>query len=245
MSYTANEGWATQAGVGSGLRCYAESIQPKTFASGTGTLAALTPVTYNTSTGFWQIFRGQVNEVNTVTANATPASDGTWTLTVNGQTTAAMDHDIDAAGIQAALEALSNVSVGDVTVAMTNGTDLGDSSAVAQISWGGDLAGQDITITIGTGSLTGNVHVLATSTAGGADEANGTQLIQGFVWPDAITLSASGEVLGNVVLAGRIHVDDIPSEVDGVYGQVELLAALRSGDVRRQGFIIEGLSQFH
>lgn len=34
-------------------RCAAEHIQPKTFASGSGTLAALTPVAYNTSTQKW------------------------------------------------------------------------------------------------------------------------------------------------------------------------------------------------
>jgi len=44
------------------------------------------------------------------------ATGGTWTLTYNGQTTAALDNAATLAQIQAALEALSNVSAGDITV---------------------------------------------------------------------------------------------------------------------------------
>ena len=242
MAYAENEGFASSAGVGSGLRCLSESTQPKTFGSGTGTLERLTPVSYNTSTGKMALFRGTVNEVNTITANATPATAGTFTLTVNGQTTAAIDFDATAAEVQAALEALSNVAVGDVAAVATTGADLGDANAVVTLTWGGLLAGQNITISITTAGLTGNAHALATPTAGGDNEANGTHLIKGFVWPDPITLNASDDVLGQVCLKGRIHIDDIPL-VTGAYGRLELEAALRSG-VRELGFTIEGMENF-
>ncbi|NIP26141.1 MAG: flagellar filament capping protein FliD [Phycisphaerae bacterium] len=55
------------------------------------------------------------------------ANSGTWTLTYDGQTTAAIAHNATVAEVQAALEALSNVSAGDITVGgdeltLNNGT---------------------------------------------------------------------------------------------------------------------------
>ncbi|KPL25237.1 MAG: hypothetical protein AMJ75_01505 [Phycisphaerae bacterium SM1_79] len=55
------------------------------------------------------------------------ATGGTWTLTYDGQTTAALDDTATIAEVQAALDALSNVSAGDITVSgdrlsVSNGT---------------------------------------------------------------------------------------------------------------------------
>ncbi len=44
------------------------------------------------------------------------STSGSYTLTYEGETTGAIAHDADAATIQAALEALSNVNAGDITV---------------------------------------------------------------------------------------------------------------------------------
>lgn len=57
-----------------------------------------------------------VNEVQTETIDG-DVDGGTRTLTVEGQTTAPIAWDANAAAIQAALEALSNVSPGDIVVA--------------------------------------------------------------------------------------------------------------------------------
>jgi hypothetical protein len=51
-----------------------------------------------------------------ITVTGGPATTGTWSLTVNGQTAASLAKDISAAALQTAIEALSNVAVGDVTV---------------------------------------------------------------------------------------------------------------------------------
>lgn len=56
MAYDPNQGFASAAGKGSSPRCFPTSVQPKTFASGTGTLAPLTAVAYNTSTDQWVVF---------------------------------------------------------------------------------------------------------------------------------------------------------------------------------------------
>lgn len=241
MANATNEYYQQGEPIGPLKRFVSTHQLPKTFAAGTGIILAGTALTYNTSTGFWQVFRGQVNEVNTITANATPATDGTFTLSFNLQTTGAIAHDADAATVQAALEALSTVGEGNVEVVMTNGDDLGDSSAVMQITWVGDLAGQNVTLTANFGGLTGNTHVLATATAGGADEANGTNLLKGFAWPNDITLDATGEVQGVVMLSGEVHRDDIPL-VAGAYDQVELDAALRT-QARGLNITVQGLTQ--
>jgi hypothetical protein len=56
-----------------------------------------------------------VNEAQTVTITGTPTG-GTFTLTYSGQTTAAIAYNANAAAVQSALEALSNLAPGDVTV---------------------------------------------------------------------------------------------------------------------------------
>jgi hypothetical protein len=55
------------------------------------------------------------NEVQLVTLTGAPEG-GTFTLTYSGQTTAAIAYDATAAAVQQALEALSNIAVGDVAV---------------------------------------------------------------------------------------------------------------------------------
>lgn len=59
---------------------------------------------------------GPADEVQTVTVTGSPTG-GTFTLTFDGQTTAAIDFDATSTAVQAALEALSNIDSGDVTVA--------------------------------------------------------------------------------------------------------------------------------
>jgi hypothetical protein len=122
--YTALETQEAKPGV-----C-GERIQPKTFAAGTGTLAVLTPVAFNTSTNLWAV----------------------W----------------DAGG------------------------------------------------------------------------SNGLNVIRGFVWADDITLSATGEVIGNVLMEGTINYSDIVLPTGEL--EADLKAALRSGP-RDLGILIQNLSE--
>jgi hypothetical protein len=55
------------------------------------------------------------DERQTVTITGTPTG-GTFTLSYDGQTTAGIAYNANAAAVQSALEALSNIGVGDVTV---------------------------------------------------------------------------------------------------------------------------------
>lgn len=61
----------------------------------------------------WDLYQPGTNETQTVSHNGT---GGTLTLTWNGQTTTALAWNANAAAIQAALEALSNIGVGDAIV---------------------------------------------------------------------------------------------------------------------------------
>ncbi len=130
MAYDPNQLFGTYSGLPALKRVIAKTIQPKTFAAGTGTLAKLTPVVYNTSTN-------------------------QWTVWANGG-------------------------------------------------------------------------------------ANGTGTIKGFVWPDPITLVSDKEVIGNVLIEGKIHFDDIALPT----GQTaaNLKTACRSGP-RDLGLFIQGLDQ--
>lgn len=98
---------------------------------------------------------GNVNEVQTETVTAT---GGTRTLTFKGQTTTALAFDALAATIQTALEALSNVEPGDITVAGTG---------PYTYTFGGQYANSDVPlIVVGTGSLTGGTSSIVETTPG-------------------------------------------------------------------------------
>lgn len=88
------------------------------------------------------------NEVQTLTILR--ATGGTYTLTFDGQTTGNIAYNASAATIQSALEALSNLAPGDVTVAFP-------SSGVFTITFGGAYVGLNVPlITSNASSLTGS-----------------------------------------------------------------------------------------
>ncbi|MGE2692212.1 phage major capsid protein [Mycolicibacterium pulveris] len=82
------------------------------------------------------------------TIDTSDATDGTFTLTYKGQTTAALDHDDAAADIQTALRGLSTIGASNVNVT--------GSAGAYTVTFAGALANTQVeAITIGTDSLTG------------------------------------------------------------------------------------------
>lgn len=75
-----------------------------------------------------------------------------------------------------------------------------------------------------------------------AGAATETDLIRGFVWPDDIVLDAGDEVLGQVMLRGRIHRDDVQLPAGETQANVD--AAMAVGLRDRTGIIVEGLEKF-
>jgi hypothetical protein len=95
-----------------------------------------------------QTFQTQ-NEIQTISAASTPVT-GNWTITYDGQTTANIAYNANAAAITSALEALSNIGSGDVGV---SGGPLGTDIVV---TFQGALAGTNValmTADVGTTGL--------------------------------------------------------------------------------------------
>lgn len=92
-------------------------------------------------------FTTKVNEVQVITITGGPTG-GTFTLTYGGQTTAAIPYNAAAGAVQAALEALSNIAPGDVTVT-------GAAGGPYTITFTGTLAGTNVAQITATASLTG------------------------------------------------------------------------------------------
>lgn len=206
--------------------------------SGGPTLAQGTPVAYDTNADGWVAWSAAVSEVTSITAATTTATDGTFTLTINGVTTGTIDHDADAAAIKAAIVASGAADIDDLTV-VDSGGGLAANDGVATITWGGDLAGQVLTITADFGSLVGNAHTLAEETAG--VDSYDAHTIRGFVLAaDGIVLNDTGgdDVLGEVMTHGSIHYDDITVPTGET--EANMKAALKDGPGSR-GLVIQGL----
>jgi hypothetical protein len=91
---------------------------------------------------------GSGNEVQAVTVSG--ATGGTFTLTFDGQTTAAIAFDASAATVQTELEALTNIDSGDVEA---TGGPL--NTAAVNVEFRGQYAGVNVALMTATSSLTG------------------------------------------------------------------------------------------
>ena len=116
--------------------------------------------TFLTTTTSAVEYAAKGNEVQLLTVDAT---GGTFTLTYDGQTTAAIAENAAASAVQSALVALSNIGTSDVSVT-------GSAGGPWEIEFTGTLANTDVAlITTGAGSLTGGAGtaVIATIQDGG------------------------------------------------------------------------------
>lgn len=105
------------------------------------------------------------DEVQRITITGTPTG-GSFTVTYAGQTTAAIAYNATAANVKSALEALSNIGVGDVLC--TGGPFPG---TPVDVTFSGALSGANIAQMTATSSLTGGSSpavAVTTITEGGA-----------------------------------------------------------------------------
>lgn len=235
MAYNPNEQFNETTGLGSQLRVFPTVVQPKTFAVGSGTLAQLTPLAFSDTLRQWIPWSGKRNEISTITKSGT-VSGGTYTLTVQGETTAAIAYNANAATIQAALLLLGVIDSGDVVVTDVGGGATGGGSTV--LTFGGKFASGVIVVSLDGASLTGGGSYALAETQAGKDQSG----VRGFVWPDEVVLDADEEVLGQVMLAGRVHYADIVLPA----GETEsVLKADLQNNARSLGLIIQGLEEVH
>lgn len=130
--------------------------------------------------GLWGPYAGQASEGQTVTITGTPTG-GTFTLTLNGETTAGIAFNAIASAVESALEALPSLSAADVAV--TGGPGPGTAYVV---TFGGAYAGQNVAqMTASAASLTGGTSpavAVTTTTAGGGTAVDGLDLPRGFLF---------------------------------------------------------------
>jgi hypothetical protein len=114
-------------------------------------------------------------------------SAGTFTLSFGGQTTTGIAHNANAATIQTALEALSTIDPGDITVADEAG---GLPSGRVRVTFAGQYVGKTMS---GTNKMT----VISTGLTGGSYSMN-------YVYPDAKCVSVGAAVAGVGIHGGRV-----------------------------------------
>jgi len=181
-----------------------------------GYIPSGTPLAQITATELYGPY-SVTDEVQTLTEGGSGLTS--FTITFDGQTTASIDDDATAADVQAALEALSNIAPGDVTV---TGGPL--ASGPFTVTFGGNYADTNVpamttTPTGGTGTV-----VVATTTAGGAEGAGGLEVARGLLFsavkvPDLA--DNTKDVGAAMLIHGMVSLSKLPFTLDA-NGQADL-----------------------
>ncbi len=139
-----------------------------------------------------------VDEQFVITAAATAATAGDFTLTVDGEETAVIVFDAAAAVIEAALELLSTVGVGNVNVT-DGGGGISSNNGTATIDFVLAMGAQPVTLTADFTGLTGNVHVLSNPANGVAnvliDTVDGDDDSQYLVLAVSLKMGSTGGIV--------------------------------------------------
>lgn len=185
------------------------TLDPSLFTAGTHYpklwIPSGTPLAKHTGTGFYGPHSALTNEVQTVTEGGSGLTS--FTLTYSGQTTASIAAAATAATVQTALEALSNIAVGDVTVT-------GSAGGPYSVTFKGSLAATNVaqmtaTPTGGSGTVT-----IATLTAGGAEAVAALTTGVGFLW-GAVKVDTGVTRIGAAILRTcDVHESRLPFPVD-------------------------------
>lgn len=132
------------------------------------------------------------DEVQTLTVGGSGLTS--FTITYSGQTTSSLAAAATAAQVQAALEALSNIAPGDVTVT-------GAAGGPWTLTFGGTLADTNVAAVTTTPTGGTGVVTVATATAGGTETA-GLEVLKGFL---AFSVKAPAATSTDVVAAMLDH----------------------------------------
>lgn len=132
------------------------------------------------------------DEVQTLTVGGSGLTS--FTITYSGQTTSSLAAAATAAQVQAALEALSNIAPGDVTVT-------GNAGGPWTLTFGGTLADTNVAAVTTTPTGGTGVVTVATPTSGGTETA-GLEVLKGFL---AFSVKAPAATTTDVVAAMFDH----------------------------------------
>lgn len=168
------------------------------------------PLGKNTATGLFEPYAAVTNEVQTLTVTGGPTG-GTFTITWSGQTTAAIVYNATSAVVQTALEALSNIAPGDVTVT-------GAAGGPWTLTWGGAQLGENVAAPTTTETFTGGTSpdiTIATTTAGGAAAtADGSDVFVGFLFTEVSFYPTTTKVAAPLMVHGQIDAAKLPVAFD-------------------------------
>jgi len=154
-----------------------------------------------TATGLYGPYGGNVNEVQTITVVQGSPPGGTWTYTLEGETSAGIAPGASAATAKTAIvDSMSNIGVDDI--------DVSKSGDVYTLTLKGRWAGVNVPAGSVTDSTTGTGHgvTIAQTTAGGSTASDGTETCAGLIFAAepydrdstadiAVALFWSGEVI--------------------------------------------------
>jgi len=172
-----------------------------------GYIPSGTPLAKITASGLYGPY-SVTDEVQTLTVGGSGLTS--FTITYSGQTTSSLDDQATAAEVQAALEALSNIAPGDVTVT-------GAAGGPWTLTFGGALADANVaavttTPTGGTGTV-----VVATTTAGGTEGSGGLETCAGLLF-GAVTipnvLDTTKDVGAALFVHGFVKLSRLPFTLD-------------------------------
>ncbi|MFI0156221.1 hypothetical protein [Streptomyces lydicus] len=187
---------------------YTASTSP--WMQGRNVMKSGIPLGKVTASGLYAPYAGPTSETQTVTISGSPTG-GTFTLTFSGQTTSAIAYNATAATVQAALEALSNVAPGDVTVT-------GNAGGPYTVVFGGAYLSDDVAQMTASGSFTGGSSpavAVTTSTAGGAATASdGSQILAGFLVDHIFFNPGSTKAAGALLWRGEVYAAKLPIPMD-------------------------------
>lgn len=159
--------------------------------------------------GLYGPYSAATSEAQTVTITGTPAG-GSFTLTFDGATTGTIAYNAAAAAVLAALNALPNITPGDVTV--TGGPGPGTPYVV---TFGGQYAGTDVgQMTADDSGLTGGTSpevTVTTTTAGGAEDPAGEGDVAGFLFNSTLIRHATRDVGAPLLWRGVIDESELPA----------------------------------
>lgn len=157
-----------------------------------------------------------VNEVNVITITGGPTG-GTFTVTVDGQTTAGVAYDATSGTLQTAIEALSNVAGASADVVVT-----GSAGGPYTLTWQGTgaFANTNVTVSSSGASLTGGTTPAATTTTtqqGGVTDIAVVPILAGQV---DIFMDTAGAGIGTTKLTSDFSAE---WSIGGLRGPVWVL----------------------
>ena len=208
-----------------------EMTQQKTWkfgqASADKELATCTPVGFNDSTG--NAYEWVAPDPTVLVMNG-GFTGGTWGLTINGIVIAntVLAWNATAALVAATILASTGIKA---TVTLVGGVYTVTFDDEPELKALPTVTGDKTQLTGGTAA--------ATTTAG--TSTYGLHNIKGIVWPEPITVSDSGEVLGVVMVAGNVDYNELEDVV--AVGDVTALKAACREDLLPRGLNVQNLSQ--